>query len=281
MVRLYAFEPKVQEAVVNAPGAKQWRAVRSEVSTKTIDKVSQYLFRKLRGFFSLTEQIEQAIEELCVDMVQFRPRTLVIGQGETYKNLYLVERGWVLRGRDLPDGGRQIVNVAVPGDFLCFNAALFHTSDFDLMTKTEVSAFRFDRIAIDELFARYSALALALTWVSAHEESMLAERIVSLGRRNARKRLAHVLCEFAARLRVAGLVEDGVLPIPLTQEDFADLLGMSSIHVNRTLRTLAGDGLVHYKVGQVEILDLKGLELVAGFDKGYLHYTQRSDALRR
>jgi CRP-like cAMP-binding protein len=263
-----------------------------DITSQQVRTVSQYLFRKLKGFFSLTSQIEEAILALCRDVVEFGPREAIIRQGDGYKNLYLIESGWVLRVRHLPDGTRQIVNVAMPGDFLCFNAALFNTSDFDLIAKTQVSAFRFERVAIGDLFTQYSELALALAWTNAHEEAMLAERVVSLGRRNARERLAHVLCELEARLNIigspppyppaqAGEGRAGVLAIPLTQEDFADLLGMSPIHVNRTMRSLAGAGLVHYKVGQVQILDLEGLARTAGFDRGYLHFTQRSDVLPR
>jgi CRP-like cAMP-binding protein len=261
-------------------------------TSQQVATVSQYLFRKLRGFFSLTSHIQEAIQALCTDVVEFGAREPIIRQGEGYRHLYLIESGWVLRARHLPDGTRQIVNVAIPGDFLCFNAALFNSSDFDLTAKTNVSAFRFERVAVGDLFKQYPELAVALAWTNAHEEAMLAERVVSLGRRNARERMAHVLCELEARLHIvsapppapvqqAGERGAGVLAIPLTQEDFADLLGMSPIHVNRTLRSLAGAALVHYKVGQVQILDLEGLARIAGFDKGYLHFTQRSDVLPR
>lgn len=243
--------------------------------------MSQYLFRKLRGFYGLTDEIEQAIGELCKDTVEFAARQPLIEQGEPYEHIYLVEKGWVLRARHLPQGTRQLVNVAVPGDFACFNAHLFGVSDFDLVAKTPVSVFRFEPVAIVDLFALYPHLAVALTWSNAHEESMLAERVVSLGRRNARERMAHVLCELAARMRIVGMTTDNVLSIPLTQEDFADLLGMSLIHVNRTLRSLAAANLVHYKVGQVQILDFEKLARVAGFDSGYLHFTQRTDILPR
>ena len=243
--------------------------------------MSLFLLHKLSGFFRLTEELEAAIATQCTAVATFKPREIIIRQGESYKNIYLMESGWVLRVRHLPDGNRQIVNVAVPGDFLCFNAALFDTSDFDLVAKVEVSAFRFERIGLEDLFTHFPALGVALAWANSHEESMLAERVVSLGRRDARERMAHVLCELASRLHIIGLSNGNLLSIPLTQEDFADLLGMSPIHVNRTLRSLAGAGLVHYKIGQVQILDLEGLARIAGFDQGYLHFTQRSDILPR
>ena len=82
------------------------------------------------------------------------------------------------------------------------------------MAKTPVSVFRFEPVAIVDLFALYPHLAVALTWSNAHEESMLAERVVSLGRRNARERMAHVLCELAARMRIIGTVSYTHLTLP-------------------------------------------------------------------
>lgn len=235
------------------------------------------LFAKLRGFFALTAEIEDAITKLCVQRASFAPREVIIRQGEAYQAIYLIDSGWVLRARHLRQGTRQIVNVAIAGDFICFNASLFGTSDFDLVARSPVAAFRFERLGVGELFARHPSLALALAWSNAQEESVLAERIVSLGRRNALERMAHVLCELGERLAVVELASDGRLSLPLTQEDLADLLGMSQIHVNRTLRALAGRHLVHYKAGQLDILDPKGLAIAAGFDAGYLHYARRSD----
>jgi CRP-like cAMP-binding protein len=245
-----------------------------------LNKVSSYLFRKLQGFYELSDAVRDSISEAFIAEVSYEPGATIQPSGEAYRAIYLIERGWVLRSRYLESGGRQIVNVALPGDFLCFNATLFTDSDFDHVAKTQVLAFKLDAPTFATLMAHHAHLALALAWANAHEEGLLSERIVSLGRRNARERTAHVLCELAVRLNILGLINGNSLQIPLTQADFADILGMSLIHVSRTFRALTQLGLITYRSGLVTIHDVPRLEKLAGFDAGYMHFTQRKDIFR-
>lgn len=248
---------------------------------RKLNEVSEYLFRKLQGYYELDDAIREAIAASLTSEQTFEAGAVLAAEGEAYKAIFLIERGWVFRVRHLESGLRQIVNVALPGDFLCFNAALFRRCDFDLVARTQVSVFRFDVVSFRTLMAQNPYLALALTWANSHEESLLAERIVSLGRRNARERTAHVLCEFATRLKLLGLTNGTLIHLPMTQADFADMLGMSLIHVSRTFRSLVHLDLISYRAGQIDILDFERLQRVAGFDTGYLHFTQRKDAFGR
>lgn len=243
--------------------------------------MSEYLHRKLQGFYPLSDEIRASISGAFIHEQLFEPGAVIAAEGDPYRGIFLVEKGWVFRVRHLESGLRQIVNVALPGDFLCFNATMFQNSDFDLIARTAVSVFRLETQSFATLMSKHSALALALAWANAHEESLLAERVVSLGRRNARERTAHVLCEFATRLRMLGLLNGNQMRIPLTQADFADILGMSLIHVSRTFRSLVQSELISYRAGQVEIHDFDRLKQVAGFDSEYLHFTQRKDLFSR
>jgi CRP-like cAMP-binding protein len=254
-----------------------------EKSTQSpgIGAVSRYLIRKLGHFYEVTPEIEQSIVEATVDSVEFTVGHTIIRGGDRYSFIYLMEEGWVLRERILPEGQRQIVNIALPGEFLCFNAALFQTSEFDLVARTPVRAFKLSAMAFSEMLKDHPYLALALAWANAHEEALLAERVVSLGRRSARERLAHILCEISARLKIIGLGEGDRLAMPLVQEDFADILGLSVIHVHRMVRRLVAEQVIAYQPGQVRVLDMGRLERIAGFDDGYLHFTLRPDFVRR
>jgi CRP-like cAMP-binding protein len=100
----------------------------------------------------------------------------------------------------------------------------------------------------------------------ASEFEMLLERTVSLGRRNAKERMANLLVELYHRMRRAGLAGDAAFDFPVTQEMLADSLGLSVVHVNRTLRSLREDGMVTVWSGRVTISDLGRLMALAGIE---------------
>ncbi len=232
------------------------------------------LTRKLSGFFEASEETGRDLVRLCSDVRSFAPKEPIAENAQAYGGIYLIRNGWALRSRILEDGSRQIVNVAMPGDLLCLNAMIHENSDFDIVAKTDVEAFHIRPERLRAVLGRDPSLAAALFWVSTHEESMLAERIVSLGRRSVRARTAHVLCEIVSRIEIVnGRMGDELL-IPLTQEDFADILGTSLVHTNKTLRALDRDGIIQFRQGLLRITDRRRLERTAGFEQGYLHFTR-------
>ena len=239
--------------------------------------MTRAILRKLDGFFDVDDQMAKIISSVCDDMVDLPAGTVLTEQGGEYGKIFLVDGGWVVRARHLPNGARQIVNVAVPGDFVALNALLFKYSDFELICRTNVQAFQFSPLKLAKLLEYDSTLASALFWVNAHEESMLAERIVSLGRRSARARTSHVLCEFLARLEIIGLDIAERMVIPISQDDFADILGISIVHMNKTLRAMERDGVVSFRNSMLVVMDRSRLESEAGFEDGYLHFTKRED----
>lgn len=231
------------------------------------------LVRKLSGFFTPSDATAKDILQLCSEARVFAPKERIAVSGEAYRGIYLMRNGWALRSRLLENGGRQIVNVAMPGDFLCLNSMIFDESDFDIVAKTEVTAYFIEKDVLGSVLGRDPRLAAAIFWVTAHEESILAERIVSLGRRSVRVRTAHILCEFISRLEIIDEAHASEILMPLTQEDFADILGTSLVHTNKTLRALDRDGIIQFRQGLLRISDRQQLEVTAGFDRGYLHFT--------
>jgi CRP-like cAMP-binding protein len=129
------------------------------------------------------------------------------------------------------------------------------------------------------MMERHPGLAEALVWSNAHEEALLAERVVSLGRRDATQRLAHILCEIVARLALIDRQDGEVLILPLLQEDLADILGLSVIHIVRTFNRLEQMGAVQYRSRRIVLTDLDKLRRISGFDGEYLHFSQRKDGL--
>jgi CRP-like cAMP-binding protein len=234
---------------------------------------------KLKGFFPVSQELRTDLDQLVKERVSLAAGETLVRTGDKFTAMYLVEDGWILRARYLPGGTRQIVNFALPGDFLCFNMMMFERSEFDLVAKTPASLWKLEVKNFRTMMARHPGLAEALVWANAHEEALLAERVVSLGRRDATQRLSHVLCEIVARLELIDKHKGGTLLLPLIQEDFGDILGISVIHVLRVFKRLAAMGVVEYRSRRVALLDLDELKRIAGFEGEYLHFSRRKDAL--
>jgi len=130
------------------------------------------------------------------------------------------------------------------------------------------------REAIRELILSHPRVGMAMWLDTLVDGSIFREWVVNVGRRDARSRIAHLLCEFARRLEAAGLAAEYRYELPMTQEQLADATGLTPVHVNRILMTLSRDGLIERKRRIVGIPDWEALRRVAGFSETYLHLDQ-------
>lgn len=260
------------------------RAVPERASSSSSGRVTPLFFRKLGLFHRVSpEQVEdvQAMETRHGSMAA---GTDVIRAGEPYNGIYILNEGWAVRYRILADGSRQIANFILPGDFMCLNACIFTDAEFNVTTITPVQFSQFKTDDFVELTEQHPLMCAAMFWCSAREESILIEHLASIGRRTAYSRVAHLILELWRRLELIGQVEKsssggaGTFEMPLTQQLIADSLGLSSIHVNRTLRALESDGYLacerRNSVRRLRISDIEGLTRAAGFDDEFLRFTQ-------
>lgn len=193
----------------------------------------------------------------------------VFAEGDTLRDVMFLRQGWAFRYRLLGDGRRHIVNFLVPGDFV---GPYFPTAAHFCGALTDIVICQAPRSDFSVVNRDCPALASALEAIMATEYRLLSERLVSLGRRNARERMAHLLVELYERMDRVGLVHDNSYEFPVTQEILADTLGLSVVHVNRTLRTLREDGLATVGFGRVCVRNLEGLMDVAGADEPSADY---------
>jgi CRP-like cAMP-binding protein len=226
----------------------------------------------MSGLNGLGEALSRDIRALARDRVEISGGRPIVKENERCMQLYLVESGWVFRSRGLASGRRQIVNYALPGDLLCTDSLLFKASSFDLTARTPVTLARIEAPQGAEMFDKHPGLAAAVAWTMGQEESILAERVVSLGRRDSFEKLAHALCELDARLSAIGQMRGRTVELPLNQEDFADILGISVIHVNRTFRRMSEEKIAEYRKGAIDLLDKQRLAELSSFDPAYLHF---------
>ncbi len=231
---------------------------------------SSRLVRKLRISIRLTASEIRAIER-----VQGPARTIaadvdLITAGKRSRTVRAIEDGWACRYKLLSDGRRQIINFVLPGDIVGLNEYLVGESDYSVTTLTAVRVSSIAPRSLIEVFGGHPRLAIALAWSVARYESMLAEQIVRLGRRNAYERIAHILLELHKRLQAVGLASESSYPTPITQEMLADALGLSIVHVNRTLGRLRRERLVSIDDGRVVLRDVAALAAIADFEASYL-----------
>ncbi len=228
--------------------------------------------RKLGAFVALSD-----VEMSALDRLHSRRRIFPVGvdmvhQGQTDQAAYILASGWVCSYKILTDGARQIVDFQIPGDFLGLRSVLFRTSDHNIEPVTKVEASEVLVRDLLETFSKTPRLATAVLWAASRDEAMVVEHLVSIGRRNAKERMAHFLLELGARLKLVGLGSASGYDCPLSQYLIADTLGLSAVHVNRVLRELREEGLVTFQHGTVKIHDLEGLMKLAEFDKAYLDH---------
>ncbi|MCR9174966.1 MAG: Crp/Fnr family transcriptional regulator [Alphaproteobacteria bacterium] len=249
----------------------------TDQAARELGLMVDYLVLKLSGLIDVTADMKSALTMVCTTRATFARGDHVIQPGETFKSVYLIMDGWATRSKLTSSGARQIINFAIPGDFLCFNAALFRESEVFVRAHTRLEAFVVPIRPFSEMLLKQPQLAIALAWTAAQEEGIVSERLLSLGRRSALQRSAHLLCEIHKRLQTVRLVkETDQFELPMTQEDLADALGVSLIHMNRVLRNLSKTGLISIKRSSVRLLDLKALRSLAGFDDDYLHLPEHA-----
>lgn len=231
------------------------------------------LTHKLAAFVALSDTDHSTLARFDRRRKSFKSGHELIHEGQTNASTFILSRGWACSYKILPDGGRQIVDFRIPGDFLGLRSVLFRTSDHTVEAITSIEAAEVLVSDILDAFSHAPRLATAVLWAASRDEAMVVEHLVNLGRRSAEERMAHFLLELWVRLRLVGMGDSAGFDCPLTQYHLADALGLSAVHVNRVLRRLREDGLVTFQKGRVVFDDPALLSEVAGFDTAYLDQT--------
>ncbi len=224
------------------------------------------------SYIDLSEDERRVIEDFTKHTEAFDEQQDIVIENEPVGRVYLLQSGWAIRYKIVPDGGRQIISFLLPGDTFGFSESLFDLADASVQALTPVVVHPIPVEYIIEMCESHQNLSLALTWARAREQAILTEQIVRLGRRNAYERLGHILLELLHRLQLVDRAGSNSFRMPLTQEVLADTLGLSIVHVNRTLRQLRKDGLIELDSAtrHLRILDQQALMETTGYDAGFL-----------
>lgn len=215
---------------------------------------------------------EQRVVEDAVESVRDVPgRTTLSRTGDPLSaSTYLVD-GYVSRYMDDREGHRQLVAIHVPGDFIDLHGFALKRLNHDIATLGPVRIASVPHPAIDRIMADEPHLARLLWFSTLLDAAMHREWIFRLGRLDASGRVAHFFCELARRLEMVDMLEHGRFSLPVTQSELAEACGVTGVHANRTLRSLREQGLMTFREGQVEIMNMAALKRVGQFDDAYLY----------
>lgn len=229
------------------------------------------LIAKLEAIGILTEAEKAALARLPFRFRNFPENADLVLQGDTPPESCLIIDGFVCRYKLLGEGQRQIMSFHIPGDMPDLQSLHLKVMDHSLSALTPVTAAFIPHEALNALTHEQPGIA-ALFWRDTLiDAAIFREWLAGVGRRTARARIAHVICEVYLKLRAVRLAGEGGFELPITQVELADALGLSPVHVNRVLQELRADGLIASKGRFVTISDWERLKAAGDFEPSYLH----------
>jgi CRP-like cAMP-binding protein len=205
------------------------------------------------------------IQQFREGMVDVAATQEILREHDTSPWLYTLFAGWAFRFKTLADGRRQILNFLLPGDFIGLQEQFADGASHGVEALTDTRLCRFPKDGLWGLYREYPSLGYDITWLSAREENIVDEILLSVGRRSAAERIAMLLIHLYRRAERLKLGDDAGVPFPVSQQHVADALGLSLVHTNKTLRRLQKLGLHQIANGRLRLLNPHALERLADY----------------
>lgn len=226
---------------------------------------------RLSGYAPLDDADVGLLAKACRNVRDVPAGHHLIMEGDKPDPVFVILEGWACGYKILPDGGRQILAFMLPGDFCDIHIAVLRAFDHSIVTITAAKVATLPRAQMEALVEAGPTISRAFWWSQLVDQSVLRAWIVSMGRRTAKERVAHLMCELYIRMRNIGLATDDRCEMPLTQIVIADAVGLTPVHVNRVLKSLRLEKVMELSSGSLTISDPVRLAEIAGFDENYLH----------
>lgn len=226
---------------------------------------------RLQRWSVLDDQDREAILSLPHVVRDLAVHEHIVREGDRPQYSCLLLSGYAYRHKVAGNGGRQIFSIHMRGDLVDLQNSLLKTADHNVQALTKVEAAFIPVEAIKTLAFERPSVGLGLWYETLVDASIFREWTLNVGRRNARTRTAHLLCELALRLDWEGLGSRDGYELPMTQEELGDALALTPVHVNRTLKALGEEGFISRTRRSVTIADWEKLARVGDFDTRYLH----------
>jgi CRP-like cAMP-binding protein len=238
------------------------------------------MVRKLERHAKLEPDDRQALLALPFEVRTFERGHHVVRERDLATHSCLMLSGFSFRSKIVGTGDRQILAIHMKGDMVDLQNSLLEVADHTVQMLTAGRVAMIPREEIIRIAFERPAVGRAMWLDTLVDGSIFREWIANVGRRDAHTRIAHILCEFALRLKIAGLHHENGYELPMTQEQLADATGLTSVHVNRTMRTLEAEDLItRPNPRTIQVRDWRRIAEAGDFDSGYLHLRKGDPAL--
>lgn len=236
--------------------------------------------RKLLNRRKLSPEDQTAVLSLPHTVKTVEAHNYIVREFDKPRFTCIIVSGFAVRQKVVAGGLRQILSIHMKGEMVDLQSSLLGFADHSVQMLT---AGKIAMITVEEirrLVSERPAVGEALWMDTIVDASIHREWTANIGRRDARTRVAHLLCEFSLRLKVAGIGAQTNYELPMTQEHLADATGLTSVHINRTLKGLEADGFIERRTPRfIEIGDWKKLADVGDFNSSYLHLNDTEPGL--
>jgi CRP-like cAMP-binding protein len=233
------------------------------------------LTAKLERYGSLFEEEKHVLRQITSRTMIYQARQDIVAEGSTPDHSSLIVSGFAIRYNNSSDGRRQITAFHVPGDFADLHSFLLKPIDDGVAALTTCTVAMVPHSDLKEITKKYPYLTRVLWLTTLIDGAVHRAWMTTLGRMEARERLAHFFCELRDRLQPMGLMTDDSYELPITQEELGNAFGMTTVHVNRILQGLRADGLITSRGKTLVINDWEHLRQVGQYSPDYLHMDQK------
>lgn len=216
-----------------------------------------------------TDEIE-FFESMQNNRATYSKNEAMIEEGEEYRCCFALRSGWAMSYRVTLSGRRQILSIYLPGDFIGLHINFHRRAVYTVSALTKVETALIEPMRLIEIHQRWPVLAAGLDWSSVRTSNILSEHNISLGARTAQERILHFYLELWCRLMLVGEASSDGFHMRMTQEQVANALGLSVVHVNKSLKSLCKQGLLSIKGRMVDVPDVKAAVRMADFDAAFL-----------
>lgn len=230
---------------------------------------------KLRARDDVSEQEEQVLRSSISEIRKVTADQIVVRADTELTECNLLIQGFMCRYKDLANGERQISELHVPGDFVDLHSFPLKKLDHNVLAMVPCRIAIVPHERIRQITEEQPHLTRLLWFSTTLDAAIHREWVISLGRRTAIARIVHLFCELHVRLSIVGMADASGYDLPLTQQDLAECVGMTAVHLNRVLGTLKADGAVSFQRRRVRFHDLERARAIAEFTPNYLFVEKR------
>lgn len=254
--------------------------MQQEIGSAPCGSPLEPMVRKLEYQVKFSGEDRAALLALPFVLKTYQRHHFIVRDRELASHSCVLLSGYAVRSKIVVGGNRQILSIHIKGEMVDLQNSLLSIADHSVQMLTPGKVAMIPREQIMRIAFERPAIGRAMWLDTLVDASIFREWIANVGRRDARTRIAHLLCEFSLRLKVAGMGEHTGYELPMSQEQLGDATGLTSVHVNRTIKSLERDGLIdRVNPRSIHIGDWRKLAEAGDFDSNYLHLPAGQPAL--